>query len=124
MGVLMAVGMGVIMAMPAVVVVMPVVMIMIVVMLVKRQGPLGAKTKERAVFRRVGHHTRGAFAADMAIEADHPVGGGHHHMQIMADHQDRGAGVLPHSLNQAVEGCLAGLVEALGGLIKDQELRG
>ena len=122
---LMAVGVGVVVIMAVVVaVVMPVVMFMIVVMLIQCQGTFGAKAEKRAVFRRVGHHARGAFAADMAVEANHPVRGGHDHMQIMADHQDRGACVLPHSLDQAVEGRLTGLVKALGRLIKDEELWG
>jgi hypothetical protein len=99
-------------------------MIMIVVMLIQRQSPLGAKAKKRAVFRRVGHHARSAFAADMAVKADHPVGRRHDHMQIMADHQDSSASVLPHGLDQAVERRLAGLVKALGRLIKDEELWG
>ena len=60
----------------------------------------------------------------MTVEADHPVGRRHDHMQIMADHQHCRAGVLSHGLNQAVEGRLAGLVKALGRLIKDEELRG
>ena len=30
---------------------------------------------------------RPAFAADMRVEADHPVAVGHHHVEIMTDHQ-------------------------------------
>ena len=63
----MAVGMGVIMPVAVIVV-----MAMIMLVLVKCQRALGAKAEQRAVFRRIRHHARGAFAADMAVSGRSP----------------------------------------------------
>ena len=59
----------------------------------------------------------------MAVQADHPIRGRHHHMQIMADHQNRRPRLRPHLFDQTVERRLAGLVKALGRLVQDQDLR-
>jgi hypothetical protein len=67
------------------------------------QRALGAQPEQRPVFRHCGDLHRRALAADMAVEADHPVGSAHHHMQVVADHADRGAGFAPDPLDQPVE---------------------
>ena len=44
-------------------------------------------------------------------------------MKVVADHQDRSAGFGPNLFQQTIESRLAWLVETLGRLIKDQDLR-
>ena len=76
------------MVMVVVVMIVPVIMRMIVVMvvLIERQRAFGAKAKQRPILGGGGDHARRPFTADMAVQANHPVRGAHHHMQIMADH--------------------------------------
>ena len=62
-------------------------MLVVVVVPVERQRPLGAEAEERAIFRRRRDHRGRALAADVAVEADHPVRRRHHHVQVVADHQ-------------------------------------
>ena len=50
----------------------------------KRRDP--GFRKQRQVFRIFGNIVRGAGAANMVVETDHPVGRRHHQMQIMTDH--------------------------------------
>ena len=94
---------------------MAVVVFVVVVMgmAVQRQRPLGAQPEQRAVFRRGGHGRRRAVAADMPVQADHPVRGAHHHMQVVADHQHAAAQRPAQILDDAVEGGGAGLVNGL-----------
>ena len=66
---------------------------------------------------------RRPFAAHMPIEADHPITGGHHDMQIMADQQNSHARIAPHLFDQAVETRLSGLIETLGRFVQNQNLR-
>ncbi len=46
---------------------------MVMVVAVQRQSTLGASAEQRAVFGRIAHHIRRAFAADVAVQANHPV---------------------------------------------------
>jgi hypothetical protein len=78
-------------------------MVVIVFVPVKRQRPLGPQPEQRAIFWRGRNDPWGAFAADMPVQADHPVTCRHHHMQIVADHQNRRPGIPPHFLDQAIE---------------------
>ena len=54
--------------------------IMVVVVLVERECPARPGSEQRTVFRGRCNHGRRTFAADMAIEANHPVRGAHHHV--------------------------------------------
>ena len=90
---------------------------------VKRQRPLGSGAKQRPVFWRRGDVFRLPLAANMAVEADHPVRGGHDHVQFMADHQHRAAEFGPYGCDLLVKGGRAGLIKALGGFIQNQKLR-
>ena len=62
-------------------------MALVMVVPVERQRPLGAEAEQRAILRRRRDHRRRALAADVAVEADHPVRRRHHHVQVVADHQ-------------------------------------
>lgn len=92
----------------------------IVVMAVERQRALGAGAKERAVFLGLGHLFGRTFAADMTVEADHPVGGGHDDVEIMAHHQDGAAKLGPDLFDPLIKGRRAGLIEPLGGLVENE----
>ena len=95
-----------------------------VVMLVPVEGQCatGAGAEQRAVFRRGRHDVGRAFATDMTIETDHPVRGRHHHMQLVADHQDGASGFLTHLLDLKIEGGGAGLVQPLGGFVEQKQI--
>ena len=100
-----------------------VVVAVVVAVLVQGQRTLGAKAEQGAVFRRVRHHARRAFATDMVVQADHPVTGRHDHMQIVADHQDASPGFAADLFDQPVECGFARLVQPLGRFIQHQQLR-
>ena len=84
---------------------------------------MGPEAEQRPVVGRRRHHGRRALAADMAVQADHPVGGRHHHVQVVADHQHAAAELLAQLLDQPVEARLAGLVEPLRRLVEHQQVR-
>ncbi len=98
-------------------------MTMAVMMFENRQRFCVTGSKQRAILRRIGDDLRRTFTADMAIEAQNPVRGGHHHMQIMADHQDCHAGTLAHLFDLPIKRRSARLVQPLRGLVKDQNIR-
>ena len=66
---------------------------------------------------------RVARTADMAIEADHLVGGAHDQMQIVGHHQHATAMAVAQAGNQAVQLGLASDIDALYRLVKHQQLR-
>ncbi len=68
------------------------------------------------------HRLGPARAADVAVEADHAVGRRHHHVKVVADQQHAAAVALAHLLDQRVELELAGEVDALGGLVEQQQV--
>ena len=64
-----------------------------------------------------------AVAADVAVEADHPVGRRHHHMQVVGDHQHPAAPPPADVADKPVERRLSGEVDALDRFVEDQQLR-
>ena len=62
-------------------------------------------------------------AAHMAIQADHLVGGAHHQVQVVRDHQYAAAMAVAQLSDQAVQLGLAGDVDALHRLIQHQQAR-
>ncbi|VFT48114.1 Uncharacterised protein [Pseudomonas aeruginosa] len=61
-------------------------------------------------------------AADMAVQADHLVGGAHHQVQVVGDHQHTAAVAVAQFADEAVEFGLAGDVDALHRLVEHQQL--
>ena len=104
------------------VVIVSVVMPVIMVMPIQRQRALGACAKEGAVFRRIRNVFRCPFATDMAIQAQHPIRGGHHHMQVMTDHQHGKVHFGADLFDLAIKRGSTGLIEALRGFIQDQDV--
>ncbi len=100
-----------------------VIMRVVVIVSVERQRSFGARSKERTIFRGGSDMLWRAFAADMPVEANHTVRGGHDNVEFMAHHQDRAAEFIADRGDELIEGGGTGLVEALGRLIKDQKLR-
>src|SRR6056297_1424751 len=96
---------------------------MVVLVAVEGQSAARSGTEECAVFRRGGDNLGGAFAADMAVEADHPVGSGHDDVQFVAVHHDRRAGLPANLRDQAIERRRARLVEALCRFVEKQKVR-
>jgi hypothetical protein len=95
---------------------------MVVMMPVDRQRLGRACAEEFLVFGAGDDRIRRAAAADMAVEADHRVGVGHHHMQIVRDHQDAAAGAIANLADEIVERHLAGEIDALYGLVEDEKV--
>ena len=97
--------------------------VVVVVMLIQRQRALGAQAEHRPIFRGIRHHMRSALAADVPVQTNHPVRRAHHHMQIMADHQHRRAGLTADILDKPVKRHLARLIQPLCRLIEYQRIR-
>lgn len=95
----------------------------IVVVTIERQRAPGTRSEERAVFWCGRHDGRRSGATDMAIQADDPVGRAHHDMQFMADHENGAAGLVSHGFDLAVEGGGTVLVQALGRLVEQEDIR-
>src|SRR3990167_8074352 len=64
-----------------------------------------------------------AGTADMPVEADHLVGGAHHQVQVVRDHQHAATMAVAQLGDQAVQLGLAADVDALHRLVEHQQLR-
>ena len=96
---------------------------MVVVVAVDRQRLGGTAAEQFQIFRALADHLRRATAADMAVEADHRIGLGHHHMQVVGDQQDTAAGPVADRFDQIVKRNLAGKIDALHRLVEDEQIR-
>src|SRR5210317_1475109 len=86
----------------------PVIMIasvvaVIVFVLVQSQRTLCTMPEKRAVLGGVPNNRRRAFATDVTVQAKHAVGSAHHHMQVVADQQNRAAMVVADFFNQRIK---------------------
>ena len=99
------------------------VMVVVVLMTINRKCASSLGAKQFQIFRRSGHMFRCPLTADMTIQANHPVGSCHDHMQFMAHHQNRASKLVPYQGKPVVECCRASLIKALSGLIQDQKVR-
>jgi len=70
-------------------------MVVVVAVDGKRLGRPAAEQFQ--IFRALADHLRRAAAADVAVEADHRIGLGHHHMQVVRDQEDAAAGLVAAS---------------------------
>ena len=61
-------------------------------------------------------------AAHMAVEADHLIGGAHHQVQVVLDHQYAAAMALAQSRDQPIQLGLTGDVNALHRLVEHQQV--
>ena len=68
----------------------------------------------------VGDIRRIPAAADVLVQADNLVGGGHDQMQIMGDHDHTAVQFVPQATDQLIERGLAIDVHALGRFVQNQ----
>ena len=112
--------------MPVIVVVMVMAAIMafmVVIMVVGVGGDHARRrrSEELGELRVLLHLGGAALAAHMAIQADDVVALRHHHVQVMADHEDAAAMALADIGNQLVHARLAEEVDGLHRLVKNQQ---
>ena len=81
-----------------------------------------ARAEQAQIFRVQRHGLGRAVAADMAVHADHRVGLGHHHMQVMRDEENAAAGALADSADEIIERNLARKIDALHWLVQHEQL--
>ncbi len=96
-------------------------MCMVMAVIVKGK-PAGRRTKQTAIILALADNGWRSAAADMAVEADHRIGTGHHHMQIMGNHQDAAAFRIANAANQFVKRGFAGKIHPLHRLVQHQEI--
>ena len=82
----------------------------------------GLTPEELQIGRVVAYHFGPTSAADMTVQAEHRVGGGHHHVQVVRDHQHRAAVSCAYRADQRIELGLPGDVHALHGFVEQQQL--
>src|SRR5690606_32076862 len=94
----------------------------VVAVLINGQSLCGTRAEECKIFRVATDGFRFAGAADVAVQADHPVGRSHHQMKIMADQKHATAAFPAHPVNQLVEVQLSVEIYTLCRFIQDEEI--
>src|SRR6185437_4101762 len=101
-------------------------MVLVIVRMVMVVGVDGEAVDRRAEERAIGgiaaHRVGMATAADVMIEADDAVGGGHHQMQVVRHQQHAAAPRVTQAPDEGEELGLAGDVDALHRLVEHQQL--
>lgn len=121
----------VVMTVVAVIVVVPVAVSMVrglaatakavrVVMMVGVDRELAAWAEEALIGAVAAHRLGAAGAAHMLVEADHVVGRGHHHVEVVTDEENAATVAVADLPDQPVEIGLAGEVDALHRLVQHQ----
>lgn len=82
----------------------------------------GAGAEQRNVFGMAAHRFGCTRAADMAVEADHTLGCGHHDVQIVRDDQHAAAVLVTDLTDKMKQLELARDVNLLGRLVEHQEV--
>lgn len=100
----------------------PVRQMRVVMAVIVKGKPAGRCTKQTAVILALADNGRRSAAADMAVEANHRVGAGHHHMQIMGNHQDAAAFRVANAADQFVKRGFAGKVDPLHRFVQHQQI--
>ncbi len=90
---------------------------------VDRQHLLLWSTEQAGKFGVAGHALRFAVTADVAVEADHLVGAGHHQVQIVGNHQHGIVELGGQLADEGVELDLAVDIHPLHRLVQHQQLR-
>src|SRR5262245_12630773 len=98
-------------------------MIMVVMMRIGSDQPARGRSKEPREFRVVLDAFGPALAANMRIEADHPVALVHHHVKIVADHQNAAAMLFADFTDQRIELGLADEIHRLNRLVQHKKIR-
>ena len=98
-------------------------MLVVVNVGVDRQTGGHAGAEQRQIFGVAADRLGVTGATHMAVQAHHLVGGGHDHVQVVADHQHAGAIVMGQLRDQVVQFRLAGHVHAAHRLVQRQQSR-
>jgi hypothetical protein len=94
----------------------------IVVVGVDGEGPRIVGGEHGHVFGVAAHGLGVARAAEVAVDADDPVGRGHDDVEVVGDHQDAAAPQAPDSGDELVKLGLARDVDSLDGLVEHEEV--
>jgi len=97
----------------------------IVIMLVSIKSECAACpcAEQSAIFWRRSNNSRGAFTANMSVQANNAIRRAHDDMQFMANHQDGASSGLAYAFDLLIEGRRPTLIQPLRGLIKQQNTR-
>lgn len=83
-------------------------------------GDLAAEQLE--IGRMPRHALRMTGAADMAVEAKHVIGRGHHQVQVMRDHEHAAMVLVPDAPDEGIELRLPGHIDTLNGFVEHQQV--
>ncbi|AML51384.1 hypothetical protein RC74_09075 [Falsihalocynthiibacter arcticus] len=81
-----------------------------------------SRAKKRTVFGGGGYDIGCSVAAHMTVETDDAIGGGHHNMQVVADHQNGTSELRAHVLDLLVKRGGPGLIETLCGFVENKQV--
>ena len=95
---------------------------MVVVVAVNGETPAGRGAEKGNVFRVPGDRFRLSRAADVTIQADHPVGCLHDQMQIVRDQQHTATAPPPNAADQGEKLRLPVDVDALNRFVEHQQI--
>jgi len=93
----------------------------IVVMLVKGKSPGRLCPEQSLIFGMLGNRDRFARTADVAVEADDPIAGGHDHVQVVADEHHGKAPVGAQPGNEFVKRGFAHVVDTANGFVENEK---
>ncbi len=97
--------------------------VVVVVVRVDIDGQVARRRAEQGLVLRVPAYGLGpARAADVTVEADHPVGRGHHDVQVVGDHEGPAPPARPDARNELVQFELPRYVHPLDRLVEDQQV--
>ena len=91
---------------------------MVVMMAVDGKFTSGFLSKQAQVLRVPGDFSRLSFTADVAVEAEHSIGGGHYQVQIVRHHENAASALFFQPSDQSVEFRLSEVVHSLGRFVK------
>ena len=95
---------------------------MVVMMLIECQAIAHRFAEQLQISRMPTYTLRMSDTADVSIEAEDPVGGSHHQMQIVRNHQHPAAVAAANTADEAIELRLSGNVDPLHRLIQHQQI--
>ena len=94
---------------------------MVVPMRVNGQGLRRLLSEQGQVFGVIAHGLWMSRAADVLVEAHYAVGERHDEVEVVRDHDDAAASVVPDLRDQAVEFGLSVDVHVLDGLVENEQ---
>ena len=97
--------------------------VVVMVVRVDIDGQVARRRAEQGLVLRVpAHGLRPSRAADVTVEADHPVGRGHHDVQVVGDHEGPAPPARPDAGDEIVQLELPRYVHSLDRLVEDEQV--